>query len=50
MALKVDAHTDTDTHMQAHIHTHVYANTHTNLPGKSNFKKPGMCLVKLKYL
>ena len=33
------------THTRMHAHAHTHARTHINFLDKSNFKKPGTCLV-----
>ena len=38
-------HTDRQTHTHTHTQTHTHAHTHIDISNKSNFKKPGVCLV-----
>ena len=42
-------HSCTHTHTRAHTHTrtHAHAHAHTDLPDKSNFKKPGVSKLKI---
>ena len=38
-------HTHTHTHKHTSTHTNTQSHTHTDNPHRTNFKKPGACLV-----